>query len=105
MTARTYVLPGQLSIDFEYDDRVVRLAAELAIMVAPHVAPGTKAETVKVLTDRMAILAGKRFAKLNEPDEPIRCHTCDEMTVPKNRVRVAVCLRCSFEGRSVGSSG
>jgi formylmethanofuran dehydrogenase subunit E len=53
----------------------------------------------------MAILAGRRFAKLGEPEGPMRCHTCDEMTVPKDRVRVAVCLRCSLEGRSVGSSG
>ena len=96
---------GQLVIDFDYDDRTVRLASEFAVMLAPHLASGTTKEAVKVLTSRLAVLAGKRYSEFGEPPEPIRCHTCDEMTIPKTRVRVAVCLRCSFEGRSVGSMG
>jgi hypothetical protein len=99
------VTAGQVAIDFDYDERVVRLSREIAVMVAPHAAPGTKAETVKVLAERIATLAHQRLRDLLEPAEGIRCHTCDEMTTSKNRVRVAVCARCSLEGRSVGSTG
>lgn len=96
---------GQLQIDFEYDERVGALAREVAIMVAPHVAPGTKAETVRVLAERVAKLAHRRFKDAYEPREPIRCHTCDDLTVVGNRVRVVVCNRCALTGRSVGCSG
>jgi hypothetical protein len=98
-------MPGQLAIDFFCDDRSRALAQEFAIMLAPHLAPGTKSETAKLLAERMATLAEKRFRDFQEPKEAIRCHTCDEMTEVGNRVRVAVCNRCSLEGRSVGSTG
>ena len=96
---------GQISIDFDYDERTVRLASEFAIMMTSHVAAGTTKEMVLEVASRMAVLAGRRYAHFGEPEEPIRCHTCDEMTTPRNRVRVAVCPRCSFEGRSAGSRG
>jgi hypothetical protein len=96
---------GQLAIDFDYDERTVRLASEFAVIMAPHLASGTTKEVTQEIASRLAVLAGKRYADFGEPGEPIRCHTCDEMTIPKTRVRVAVCLRCSFEGRSVGSTG
>jgi len=96
---------GQISIDFYYDDRVASLAREIAIMVAPHMSPGTKADVAKMLGERVAALAEKRFRDFREPAEPIRCHTCDELTLVGNRVRVAVCNRCSLEGRSVGCAG
>lgn len=97
---------AQLRIDFDYDERTVRLAAEFAIMLAPHVAAGTRKDAIKVLSANLAKLASKRLSDRTEPEEPIRCHTCDEMTtVPDNRTRVAVCNRCAFEGRSTGSAG
>jgi uncharacterized paraquat-inducible protein A len=96
---------GQLTIDFEYDERSARLATELALVLTPYLAPGTARETVRNLASRVAMLAEKRYRDAWEPQEPIRCHTCDEMTFPKTRVRVAVCPRCSLEGRSVGSGG
>ncbi len=98
-------MPGQLCIDFCCDDRTRMLAMEVALMVAPHAAPGTKRETIEALASRVATLAEKRYRDFQEPAEPMRCHTCDEMTTPGNRVRVAVCCRCSLEGRSVGSAG
>lgn len=98
-------MPGQLSIDFCCDDRSASLARELAIMIAPHLAPGTTSEATRTLASRAAVLAQRRFSDFREPAEPMRCHTCDEMTTPANRVRVAVCVRCSLEGRSAGSSG
>jgi hypothetical protein len=98
-------MPGQLTIDLCYDERTPSLAREVAIMLAPHLAPGTKKETAQLLADRIAHLAEKRFRDFREPTEHIRCHTCDEMTTIGNRARVAVCNRCSLEGRSVGSTG
>lgn len=96
---------GQLLIDFDYDERVVMFAKEVALMLAPHVAPGTKSETVKVLADRIAVLACRRWKDAHEPREEVRCHTCDELTTVGNRVRVAVCNRCALTGRSVGAAG
>lgn len=97
---------GQLLIDFEYDERTARLAHEFGIILLPRVAPGTPANAVRDLAGRLAKLAEKRYKDAWEPKEPIRCHTCDDMTTsPGNRVRVAVCNRCSLEGRSAGSSG
>jgi hypothetical protein len=98
-------MPGQLTIDFCCDDRSQSLAREISIMLAPHLAPGTKSETAKLLAERVALLAEKRFRDFQEPTEAIRCHTCDESTTIGNRVRVAVCNRCSLEGRSVGCTG
>ncbi len=97
---------GQLHIDFEYDERTVRLAAEIAIILTPRLPPGTSSDDIRELGRRLALLAEQRYKDAWEPKEPIRCHTCDEMTiVPANRVRVAVCHRCSVLGRSAGSSG
>lgn len=96
---------GQISIDFDYDERTVRLATEIAIMLTPHVSPGTPRENVRGLADRIAKLAEKRYKDAWEPTCEIRCHTCDEMTVPKTRVRVVVCPRCSLHGSTPGSSG
>lgn len=96
---------GQLHIDFDYDERTARLAVEIAILLIPRMAPGTTSESTKLLADRIAMLAEKRYKDAWEPSEPIRCHTCDAMTVKRSRVRVAVCVRCSIEGRTPGSSG
>jgi hypothetical protein len=96
---------GQLAIDFDYDERTVKLATEFSIIVAPHLPPGTKSELVQVISARMAKLAGERYSHFGEPSEPIRCHTCDEMTLPKTRVRVVTCARCAFEGKASGSTG
>ena len=95
----------QLKIDFEYDDRVPRLALEVGIMVAPHLAPGTTREQSANLAARIAKLAAKRLEKHEEPREPIRCHTCDVETKPDERARVVVCVRCGLEGGSPGSRG
>jgi hypothetical protein len=99
------VVGGQLTIDLFCDDRTRSLAREVAIMIAPYAAPGTKRETVQLLAERVAALAEKRYRDFQEPAEPVRCHTCDAMTVVGDRVRVAVCNRCSLEGRSVGCTG
>lgn len=96
---------GQLAIDFDYDERTARLSAEIAIMLAPHVAPGTPRDAIRLLADRVARVAERRYKDAWEPDCEMRCHTCDEMTVPRTRVRVAVCPRCSLQGRTPGSSG
>ena len=96
---------NQLKIDFEYDDRVERLATEFGIMLSPHVPPGTLMETVKTLAGRLAMLASRRLAKFEEPMEPIRCHSCDHPTKPDERARVVVCGRCALEGVSPGSDG
>lgn len=97
---------GQLAIDFEYDERTARLATEVAILLTPQVAAEMSKDGVKKLAEKIARLAEQRYKDAWEPKEPIRCHTCDEMTtVPGNRVRVAVCDRCSLSGSSPGSSG
>ncbi len=97
---------GQLSIDFEYDERTARFSQEVALLLVPRLALGTTKEAVRELAGRIAVLAERRFRDAWEPKEPIRCHSCDDMTtVPGNRVRVAVCNRCSIEGRTPGSSG
>jgi len=98
-------MAGQLAIEFECDGRTERLAAEFAVMLAPRMLPGTPAVSVQEISSRLAVLAERRFRDAWEPTEPIRCHTCDDMTLPKTRVRVAVCTRCSAEGRSPGSAG
>ena len=98
-------MPGQLAIDFCCDDRSRKLAGEIAIMLAPHLPPGTKSEVASALAARVSLLAEKRYRDFQEPVEEIRCHTCDEMTKVGNRVRVVVCNRCALEGRSVGSAG
>jgi hypothetical protein len=95
----------QLTIDWEYDDRVVMLAAEFAIMMAPHLASGTKTETVKALAAKMALLAGKRLDKFVEPPELMICHSCDAKVGPKERARVVVCVKCALSGGSPGSDG
>lgn len=92
----------QVSIDFYCDERTASLAREVAIMIAPRAAPGTSSEAVAELAERISKLAERRFRDFREPAEPIRCHTCDDMTVVGNRVRVVVCNRCSLEGRSSG---
>jgi len=95
----------QLAIDFEYDDRVVHLAAEFALMMAPHLAPGTKSESAKSLAARLALLAAKRLDKFAEPSEMMICHTCDAKVGPDERARVVVCVSCGFRGGSPGSDG
>jgi len=95
----------QLAIDFEYDDRVVKLAAEFALMMTPYLAPGTPRDTAKELASRLALLSGKRLDKFAEPLELMRCHSCDAQVGPKERVRVVVCVRCGITGASPGSSG
>lgn len=96
---------GQLPIDFDFDERVVMFSKEVALMLAPHMPPGTKAETTRGLAERVARLAQVRWKNVHEPREEIRCHTCDDMTTIGNRVRVSVCNRCALMGRSVGAGG
>jgi hypothetical protein len=96
---------GQVKIEFEYDDRVPTLAAEFGIMLAPRLATGTTTEETRKLATRLALLAARRLSRLDEPEEPIRCHTCDVETGPADRVRVVVCPRCSLLGGSPGSDG
>lgn len=96
---------GQLTIDFDYDERSVKLAREVALMLVPHLAPGTTTETVWELASRIAMLATKELKYEWEPPDPILCHLCDVATTPKNRVRVVMCPRCSAEPRSPGSRG
>ena len=95
----------QVKIDFEYDDRVPTLAAEFGVVMAPRLAPGTTLEEARKLATRLALLAAKRLSRLDEPEEPIRCHSCDAETGPAGRVRVVVCPRCSLQGGSPGSDG
>lgn len=99
------VAPGQLKIDFDYDDRVERLAKEYELMLIPYVPPGTTRETTRNLAGRLAILAGKRLERYEEPREEIRCHGCDTMTKHDERARVVMCVRCAMAGGSPGSDG
>lgn len=96
---------GQLKIDLEWDDRVPGLALEFGIILAPHLAPGVTREAAASIAARLAKLASKRMSVDAEPREPIRCHSCDALTEPADRVRVAVCLRCGSDGGSPGSDG
>lgn len=95
----------QAKIDFDYDDRLPKLALELALMLTPYLAPGTPRETAKELALRLAKLASKRMDEQGEPAELIRCHTCDALTKPDERARVAVCVRCALAGGSPGRDG
>jgi hypothetical protein len=95
---------GQQVLMFDYDERTVVLARELALMVAPYLAPGTTTDTTKALAERLAKAAEARYKYEREPAE-VLCHLCDATTTPKDRVRVAVCVRCSLEPRSPGSTG
>lgn len=95
----------QMTIDFEYDDRVVSLAAEFGIMMTPLLAPGTKSEATKALAARMALLAAKRLDKFVEPPDMMICHSCDAQIGPKERARVVVCISCAMSGGSPGSDG
>jgi hypothetical protein len=49
--------------------------------------------------------AASRLARYEEPQEDIRCHTCDAPTKPDERARVVVCVRCGLQGGSPGSDG
>lgn len=96
---------GQQTLElFDYDERTVVLARELALMVAPYLAPGTTTDTTKALAERLAKAAEARYKYAHEPAEMV-CHLCDVLTTPKDRVRVAVCVRCSLEPRSPGGAG
>ena len=96
---------GQLKIDFDYDDRVERLAKEYELMLIPYVPPGTTRESTRNLAGRLAILAGKRLERYEEPREEILCHSCDAATKHDERVRVVMCVRCAMAGGSPGSDG
>lgn len=95
----------QVKIDFDYDDRIPRLALEFGVMVVPYLAPGTPRETAKALAARLATLAGRRLTVHEEPGELVRCHSCDAETKPDERARVVVCARCALQGGSPGSDG
>lgn len=96
---------GQLFLDLDYDERTEELAREVAFALSPRMAPGTTVESVRALADRLARMAYEKYKNFQEPECEIRCHTCDEMTTRRNRVRVAVCARCALVGRSPGSGG
>jgi hypothetical protein len=93
---------GQLYIDFYTDDRMLELSKKVSVMLAPHVASGTDTKKLRDLADRVAVLAESVFRDFKEPKEPMRCHSCDELTLVGNRVRVPVCNRCAHAGRSPG---
>lgn len=102
----------QLQIDFDYDDRAVRLALEISVMLAPHVflgedRPGRPEQKIALrdLSTRIALLALQRARTFVEPAEKMLCHSCDAGVGPDERVRVTVCHRCAFEGGTPGSSG
>lgn len=99
------MISGQVAIDFEFDDRVPRLAKEIALVLVPHVSSDVSTESLRRLAERVAMLAGERLRHAWEPAEPMRCHTCDRLVGPRERVRVVVCARCSLEGGSPGSAG
>jgi hypothetical protein len=99
------VAGGQLLIDFDYSETTPKLALEIAIMLAPSMHTGTTVEQTKELAARIAMVAYKRYKDHWEPAEPIRCLLCDTETYPRDRVRVVVCSRCSYEGHSPGSRG
>lgn len=94
----------QLKIDWDYDDRAERLSMEFAIMITPHLAPGTPREKARDLAVRLALLACKRVSSHVEPPEPMRCHSCDALVGPDERARVVACVRCAMRG-SPGSDG
>jgi hypothetical protein len=91
----------QLAIDFDYDERHVKAAAEMAILIAPHVPRKLLAD----LSARIVALVSKRVSKFVEPKEPMRCHSCDDLVGPDERARVVACVRCALTGRSPGSTG
>jgi uncharacterized paraquat-inducible protein A len=78
-----------------YDDRVPRLSAEIAHILRIEDLRIEKTR-IKGLADQLAKLASRRLV-FEEPDDQMRCHTCDAIVPPKERVRVAVCLRCASE--------
>ena len=102
---------AQLAIDFDYDDRIVKLSQEIAIMLAPHLfrqpplSMGAHKTATLDMAARIAKLAFKRAKTFVEPQEDMMCHSCDATVGPEARTRVVVCLRCAFEGGSPGSSG
>jgi hypothetical protein len=96
---------GQLLIDFDYSETTPRLAWEIALMLTPAMHTGATAEETKDLAARIAVLAYQRYKDHWEPEEAIRCLICETETFPRNRVRVVVCNRCSFETHSPGSMG
>lgn len=95
--------PGK--VDLEYDDRLPRLSLEFGIMLTPYLSPGTTRDTAMELSARLAKLAARRLAEHEEPQEVIRCHSCDVETGADERARVVVCVRCALEGGSPGSDG
>ena len=95
----------QLAIDFDYDERHVKAAAELGILISPHLAAHISKATLNDLLARAVALVAKRVNKFEEPEELMRCHSCDNLVGPKERVRAVVCVRCGLTGRSPGSSG
>jgi len=95
----------QLAIDFDYDERHVKVAAEVSIMLAPHLVPHIPKEMLADLAARVVRLVAEKTNKFAEPDELMRCHSCDDLVGPKERARVVVCVRCALTGRSPGSGG
>ena len=73
-----------------------RLGLEVAILLAPRLAPGTPVEEVRRLADRVAMLCWERLRKDAETSELLRCWKCGTETTPKARVRVVVCYNCSL---------
>ena len=98
-------MAAQLKIDFDYDDRLPKLALEVGIVVAPYLTPGTPRETAAGLAARISKLCAQRLARHEEPREEILCHSCDAPTKADERARVVVCVRCALRGGSPGSEG
>jgi len=94
-----------LTLDFEYDSRSPLLTKKFELMLLPKMPPGMTRTEIRNLATRLALQAAKDLAKYPEPQEPIRCHTCDEEVGPRDRVRVVCCPRCAYEGGSPGSDG
>jgi hypothetical protein len=95
----------QTTLDFEYDDRVVKLALEIAIMITPFMESGMTTSKITALATKISWKAAKTLDKFAEPSEKMRCHTCDAMVGPKERARTVVCLQCGMTGGSPGCDG
>jgi hypothetical protein len=89
----------------EYDDRVVKLALEYAIILTPSLPFNATKESVRHLAERLAILGIKRIKGFQESKEVIKCHTCKCDTKPGSRVMVVVCQSCEFKAFALNSEG
>jgi len=87
----------------EYDERVVKLSLEFAIILAPHLSSDMDKVSVQRLAERLAMLGIKRIKKSQESPGVVECHVCKSDTEPGHRTMVALCQSCgikTFENNS-----